>query len=678
MIKINNNCKDTSILFPAEQMMKDKNTPRVRVSQRAQYIISRLSMVGLTKYMNKQYDENQSEIISVLFDKLVATYPNEHATATKFAQYKHNNDKNQDLETNCDEFKLNEEAKYYAKKFFCQADLMPQVFQYLQSTCLGHCFLVNSIWCRHAFDINSIYHVTMNGIFRCSNPTTRHEHAITLEHPWNRLVNAQHFDLKITKGYQENTIDKHFVNGFNKLKKIQSVDIKIDHHSSDMYRSYFDFLRIVCKNGSENKYKSFSYSWEDRYYNYKFLNNYDDNKPPSFTSDQCEKISLENIAIPIVFTNKCKILMLTEIIMGYQWCKDIIDTCDLSGITYLKLKVLLDYPHDISHGEYEQCMKEMILKLVNLKYLCITPFKSDKFFWKELKQILNKNNATVNLDSGEFIEPDFDNFIFDNGLTFSQFTVHTSSRNSNFYPDVLNFVTNSKIQSMIEKLIFPQCDVYGRPTIVPYLSSKILKNDLRSKFENKFTSLIMVSWEFDYNEQFFDFHVLSAYDIHQFFEMVDILSPNVCFVKVNLTCDHVMEVNKELLQLFDLLFSMIEKLIPLDIKIKFRQPTFTSIGSNEDKYILEEIAKNLFTQCDKLFKSSFKYQQTTPLEFLKSNIPSCNKYCKNITDPECKFEFGRNGTNFLPPNMYAVNTEHIIFATLKIQTARQIKDMFEM
>ena len=678
MIKLNNNCRDTSVLFPVEHMMmKDKNTPRIKAAEKAQDIITRLSMIGIKKYMDKQYDENESELISVLFDKLVGKYPNEHATAASFPQYKdsnENNDQNQD--TDCDEFKLQlqEETKCYAKKFFCQADLMPQVFQYLQSSCLSHCCLVNSIWCYHAFDINSIYHVTMNGIYRISYAKTRHQHEITSQHPWNQLVNAKHFDLKITKLCNQRTIDEHFVNGFNKLRKIESVNVRIDWYDNSMYRSYHDFLVVVCKNGSENKYKSFSYSWKDRVYKYR--DNYEECKPPSFTSDQCEKISLTNIAIPIVFTNKCTTLMLSDITMRYQWCKDIIDTCDLSGVTYLKLNVFFRYPQDISHHEYEQCMKEMILKFVNLKYLYIIEHETSAFFWKELKPILNKNNVIVNVDLDESVESHFDNFIIDNGLRFNQLTVRTSSMNPNFYPDVLNFMSNSKIQSMIEKLKFPMFHVYAHPTIVPYLSSKILKNDLRSNFENKFTSLMIVTWEFDYSERHYD--ILSVYDIGQFFEMVDMLSQNGCFIKVNVVCYHIMELNEQLSQLFDILFKMIEKSIPLDIKIKFRQQASIDSSQSNEEYILEKLAKNSFTTCDKLFKSSFKYQQSTALEFLKNNNPSCNKYCKNISDPQCKFEFGRNGTNFLPYNTYAWNTEHIIFATLKIQTARQIKDIFDM
>ena len=71
MIKLNNNCKDTSVLFPVEHMMiKDKNNPRIKAAHEAQDIITRLSMIGIKKYMDKQYDD-KSEVISILFDKLV-------------------------------------------------------------------------------------------------------------------------------------------------------------------------------------------------------------------------------------------------------------------------------------------------------------------------------------------------------------------------------------------------------------------------------------------------------------------------------------------------------------------------------------------------------------------------------------------------------------------------------
>ena len=83
---------------------------------------------------------------------------------------------------------------------------------------------------------------------------------------------------------------------------------------------------------------------------------------------------------------------------------------------------------------------------------------------------MNKNNVVVNVDSGEFIESILDDFIIDNGSMFSQLTVRKSSLDPNFYLDVFDFMTKSKIQSMIKKLIVQQL-IYTQPTTVPYLSN---------------------------------------------------------------------------------------------------------------------------------------------------------------------------------------------------------------
>ena len=197
--------------------------------------------------MEHNYNTNNIDDISSLFNKMIKEYPNEYEKIISFdknciSEYDEKND-------------IFNKAWYYERLVFNQSDLIPKAFQFLDFLNINNCSLVNSIWLYHGYNINSIYYFdTQKLFFRKRRKIVRpaFEDACDWIDPnfeckrrfLTRLVNVR--KLRYVDCINIFGVDKSlfrlFIQQFKKMQKIEFIDVRLAKYNMDEQGQMIDLI----------------------------------------------------------------------------------------------------------------------------------------------------------------------------------------------------------------------------------------------------------------------------------------------------------------------------------------------------------------------------------------------------------------------------------------------------
>ena len=377
---VNHNTKTANIVPSDKTEIQDLVSvfdDNTEIKSIANDILTRLINDGIELYMEKWYNEKQQAyIIEMIFNRIILVYfGKEYDDLTN---YKHN------------DIKLTNNSKHQQMVFNSQ-DLMCEIFQYLEwgsrfDQDLFECSLVNSCWLYHSWNVNSVYHISLNELIK-----QKSEQSIRT---WQRLIHAKSIYISawtsnirdwshiLSKLVLVRTIDKVFIKkrvAIDIAKTIMSVckeRIKYCDIHVDQIHSMEAFLDQEVTGPPENVLS-----------------------PLKLLNAKC--IRIRDVCFYRIWSNKCSELELCKIEnVSEDWVKFVIKNCDCSGIEILTLNNIL-----IKHMK-EPLLQQLALLFVNIQQLSISidleivpiGYENIVSFWQFLKPIISKNNGRVELN----------------------------------------------------------------------------------------------------------------------------------------------------------------------------------------------------------------------------------------------------------------------------------------
>ena len=338
-------------------------------------LLSRLSTVGIKKYMNQFREEKHYNIIEKIFNTLISPkFGQEYSIITTY----------------------NDQDKYKSS-VFSTSDLMCLIFQFLEYlrfgsiTDLSNCSLVCSYWLYHSFNPNSTHGVIIgdSGVNLTSpNPNSNVNRSKHVERRfWQRVINAR--CIKINFNHISPKPDEYLLSHvltFGNIEEIYGTFFP-DQVSvlQGIMQQCSDKIKII-----ECAVWIFAPSKET-------LKEFPILSPLKLLN--CKKISISNLYFYILWSNKCRELILLGIEnIDKNWCNFVIDNCDCSNIQYLRL----------DNVKFESNIDQIIVsklaqKFVDLKNLEIMLWdqgiKDISLFWQSLIPIIEKNNSYVDIST---------------------------------------------------------------------------------------------------------------------------------------------------------------------------------------------------------------------------------------------------------------------------------------
>lgn len=656
---LNRNSKAKNVSFPFSANKNDQKHGEIAAS-----IINNLSQLGLHGYMKDRYNEQHSDALSLLFKNMIHEYPNEYQSIMSCqVNYHSNNISNNNNNSSKD--------RYYESQVFNQSDLIPKTFQFLFFEDVNKCCLVNSIWLYHGYNINSIAYV--NTYIWLQHEKNQNKFVNARKRVWKRWINARKFWYYNSD--RGSSVSNEFLNGFALLQNIEFIDITLAKYTSDMEEK---FVELIGKHA--RKYVNFSLDVFDK------KNTIDPLKvstKSSISLYNAKTILLRGLTFPILFTNKCEKLTLSQIQnVTYEWCNHLIENCDLSNIKFLRLDDI-----QLNFGKNKQditgAINEIASKLINLKYFAVQSLNDDMLiFWKALKSIIKKNSVVLEMDTR---------------LYGFRYGIQNSKREQ-LFKTLLQFISEHKFESQIKRLVLVVNDQLKKGCLkllnVPKAKKTIEKLSVIPGNESSFSWIFSLTTdkqskqssffrqdekEFDLKDKFKQLKVLripyslGRLNLKTLVEFLQIkLSKNAYFVDINMdikfeTIDSVININrnedqqvlafeKNFEKLLNIVSQMIEKQIPLNIKIVFRQ--YHPEGITKDKKKANQVAFAKYN--DQLFEPLFG---TEKLKSMEIQVSKCDQHWKQVFP---KFEFVCNDVNIMEGEQY-INVGH-----LQIQTANEV------
>ena len=429
-------CRDVSLLFNNDHDESDQK-------QQATKTITALIKMPVNKYIAENYTNNESTIVSLLYTKMIKKYPNEYKTIISF-------------DKNCVPNSNMKECRYHESKLFNQYDLVPQIFQYLLLNNLNNCCLVNSIWLYHGYNVNSVCYLDLSKWVKCqhkidqlssncklemiqgqeqhdnkynneystsessdskvsppataaSTPTTMKQEEKGKENLLQlvessfgrclqRVVKVKNIHYVAWHGHGEVVMSDSFIEMYKSLNlhNLESIDITFDQY---IRGSGKEFIKEICTHVSNVKIFILRL-WMIEYacgLSNRVEQIQNDMKPVCLT--KAEKVELQGLLIPIILTNKCKLLKLAALPMiDYFWCDCMIKKSDLTNIEMLRLDKIGFNFASMSESEKKNILNKFALKMTNLKYLDIRMINEDELkFWEALTPVIIKNNTLIGL-----------------------------------------------------------------------------------------------------------------------------------------------------------------------------------------------------------------------------------------------------------------------------------------
>ena len=643
-------CRDVSLLF---------NDDESEQKQQATKVMASLIKMPINKYIVKNYKNNESTIVSLLYTKMMKKYPNEYETIISF--YK-----------NCVPNSNIKECRYYESKVFNQSDLVPQIFQYLSLNDLNNCCLVNSIWLYHGYDVNALYYLNLSQLVKCQHKIDQlssklemiqahsqeqddnkynNECNETTDNETSPLATAAPTTTTTTttttmKQKEKETeyllqlLQSSFGRCLQRVVKVKNIHydgwnggaVMMRDSFIEMYKSLnlhnLESIGMTIKFGQyiKGSEKEFIKEICTHVSNVKIfvlrlcvISNRVQQIPKDMTPvylTKAEKVELEGLLIPIILTNKCKLLKLAALPMiDYFWCDRMIKKSDLTNIEMLRLDNIGFNFASINDSEKKNILNKFALKMVNLKYLDIRKVNEDELkFWQALKPVIIKNNTLIGLSIShdKFVDR-LQAFISINNFcpNLRYLQLHVQDKACSLYKQLL---LTKGVDSSIEQLHIRPFDADGFVHLfrLPQvgdsfgIEQRSSKSDSGGGDENKPTSN---QEKFDYNfESLMAIEIPCTYGnftlkiVNDFLNCQSLRNYNSKFENKNgkkqvlfwnLRFDIGFDIDKhynnfeknisnefenELLRLFKTVYKMIEKEIALDIQIVLHKKIDSIVG----------------------------------------------------------------------------------------------------
>ena len=392
----------------------------------AKNILSQLIKDGIKIYMSKYYNENeQANTIDKIFNQIILKkFTKEYENVTRYCD-NHNNDNN----------------NFSMIDVFNNNDLMCSIFQFLehnyynftsgtQTFDLLSCSLVNSHWLYHCLNPHSIYHIdlnimiekTLNLVLTVHENKFKDENIDDINSHVNTTVSAYEIDNNVTREWQRlgnvksvsmtTPLDKPLTQlVLNRLSIVKNVRII----NACCRIGFLSHIKMLLRNEKEmgaKKIEKFEFGILDYGADY-HQNNQDKYIQLSpLKLINAHFIRIDHMHFGHIWSNKCRTLHLDikarDMKNNYkiirQWCNNVIKHCDCSGIENLNFTSLtFGLGNMTCTMENLDLLKRIAEKFDNLKHFKIrfwaispqTMFVTQ--FWRCLKPIINKNDATVEL-----------------------------------------------------------------------------------------------------------------------------------------------------------------------------------------------------------------------------------------------------------------------------------------
>ena len=438
-----------------------------------------LAKYRLKRYLSHYYHDSHCVGIEIIFKHIIMTeYIDEYTKHTTISidcddninnidnKESNNKDKNSEILTsdtqnmqsieyqeNIEKNKQsndNNDTTIYRRLVFNQNDLVPKIFQYLETIDLNECSVVSFIWLFHAFSINSLYYLQLYKLTKWESKLEHNGTHLPLR-VWQRFINAR----KIV--YENSSIEttepsKHFLTYFSSLQNIENVRctfrnlsatdilfLEVLGQKSDKIKHFYALLSQSLSSDNNNSSRTFTDTLA---------------KKPVLKLLNCKSVRLYRLQLPLILSNKCEQLSYSPKTINKAMCDALINKSDLTGIKKLTLKDIRISPIDRSKNgpvpdidgyiktkykkhvilpqEKEEICKNLAKKMMNLKVLNITGPKEDTLIlWKELNSMVVKNNGDVSVSFG---------------VGYIDTRNQSKEEVLNYYLGMLTFVVNNKIK----------------------------------------------------------------------------------------------------------------------------------------------------------------------------------------------------------------------------------------
>ena len=344
----------------------------------AKLILARLMNHGIKTYMKDWYSESkQAQIIEDIFHRIILVkLGKEYHDVMTF--------------TDSSDSTTIRDDTFYRNLVFNSSDVMCEIFQYLKwgwhfDGDLFCCSLVNSHWLYHSWNVNSVYHVTLDELIyrtlKYSNNTNNNISNVTRQ--WQRFIYAKSIEIDF---FNDLVSDYALIMTLNNLSLLKSIEkINAILLESNINVMNIAMLKMIMSR-SKNKAKHC-----DILINTPTAQQLSPLRLPKVTF-----ITINDLYFYRIWSNKCTNVRLSNVTINNDCCQFWIDNCDFSNINILEL-------HRIKF-DYEIVLKQLASKFSKLGKLIIGFHNNfDEYvilFWQLLTPIILKNNGKVELNIG--------------------------------------------------------------------------------------------------------------------------------------------------------------------------------------------------------------------------------------------------------------------------------------
>ena len=653
---------------------------------RAKEIVKCLLDDGILHYMKTKYKHNDINVITSLFNSIIGKYSKQYKLIISY-------------EKNCINTGHNDNAghynsRYYERKIFDQTDLIPKTFQFLQLIDINQCCLVNSSWLYHGYNINSIYYInfaTCMKIITQSDSTTNINNLEQKKRFLQRCINIRKFKYS---SWANGELSQSFIDQFKQFYNIEHIEIAIKKYG-EKERQIID---IISKHSK--KLKTFDCGFESKSDMMKWNSNHkqldmapdknDDNyNLPTFYLNNCEKIDLKGLLFPIIFTNKCNVLILNYCNKtSKQWCRNVINNCDFDNIKCIWLNNV-SFDKNINNNDTKILINQITSKCNNLeRFIVSDPTEDILLMWKGLIPTIKKNNVGVEIMPFAF-------------ASFQNLDADTCDKLYQLLDDD-NYKNECGIKGLVLVMERKSCIFYKKLLAMKNIESRLeslivtlhwdcTKKELFAvkKMYEKYQNLLLYSITADHDDIDINFlEIMVLLNIYTTSKE----SEKKCFVKLDWNFMPIDDTDfsgppmywygsdfELLVEWFleKMVVNMIDNQIPMELDIRFE----TRFVSKQDKAYKQDAYLKTMNEISKIFLSVFsKYinievTKTVDIYKMQSNNntyiniynskykhPKCNKYCKFLPVPVFEFSVYDIKTQ-------AFSEDDVLLANLKIQTA---------
>ena len=374
-IKNRKNQKDTKVIIKdlANVFIANKTIESLVIN-----ILTRLINEGLKEYMAKYYNEKkEANIIEDIFNKIILKkFAKEYY---QLIEYKANIINNEMNDTFCQTLVFN------------SSDLMCKIFHYLEygeefDQDLFACSLVNSHWLYNSWNVNCVYHVDLEKLFKQTSKYNKNEDNIVAR-MWQRLIHVKSMYLSVVM--TDDVPSTVALNKLSTLTKCEKMNVRLYTYNINDSKKVREGVSRVLMTRYTERCKHCTI----------LISSSSENEIAPLHLANAQYIEISDKYCYRIWTNRCTWLKLLNefgFTISKDWCNFVINNCDCSNINTLILNAQFDTSID------ESILKQFASKFINLKKFRLEFFriksKSLLLFWKLLMPTILKNNVQVEVE----------------------------------------------------------------------------------------------------------------------------------------------------------------------------------------------------------------------------------------------------------------------------------------